>query len=247
MVTHPELALLVQRIQVGENVYAYAMMRKGQDRYDLAIVINEQTSPDDYRRAWTAIDRAREQLRRLQGDNPRDAILQLRVYAATLYRRWGYQPSEIAMQFNYDCLIHLCRAVLALHHESFGNPDVFASHAFRLLKAMRVKDNDILMFLDDGLRAIERGQTPWVLTKGPVSAKRVKYTIEQLLHEMDTSAVILTEALPTRAVPLSNLSDEDHDRAKAMADSLLTAVKRNGLDRLMKAHKRVLESGENPV
>lgn len=178
--------------QLSEGVYA-RLLRNKDGRWELAVIIGDDTSAEELRKAWAAIDRERTGLRRIQGSDMQ------KVYNSLMYRyeymkAAGWSYTAIAMDANYDCLVNLCGA--AEEVADADAPEIISvglSNAFHLLKALRMKDEEILNdWLLPGLRDIKAGTAPWALDdRGPVSRLRVRDALRQWRQEQERGQIVV--------------------------------------------------------
>lgn len=165
-------------------------LTKQDARIELALIIDEDTSAEELRQAWSEIDYLRENLRKIQGNDmnrlPRSL---LHNYSQLKAHGWSY--NAIAMDINFDCFVNLC--IAAGDAASLGDPRRSASYigAVHLLRAMRIKDQDILSWLTVGLKEIKDGKAPWGPESGPVDGLRVRDSLRQWKRELDKGRVII--------------------------------------------------------
>jgi hypothetical protein len=133
-----EQILSTSLLPLSKGVRARILERED-NRLELAIIISEDTSAEDLRKAWSAIDGVRTQLRRQQGSNMNELQNAL-LYGYSEMKANGWSYNAIAMDINYDCVVNLCRAA-----KEIPDPDAdrieseWLSNTFHMLKALRMK------------------------------------------------------------------------------------------------------------
>lgn len=217
-----ELVISTSSFRINERIRA-RFLRPKNGRIELAIIISDEASAEDLRSAWATIDRLRTRLRRFQGSDMQ------RVYPALVYnyaemnaRGWSY--GLIAMDINFDCTVNLCRAADQL--PDLNQPILDASglsQAIVLLRAVRMKDEDILFWVLPALEEIKAGRAPWPLNAGPVDAQRIRDTLRQWEKEQQTEKVVIkcppqhNESKDAKA--LSGANRLHHQQAKELLRS----------------------------
>jgi hypothetical protein len=224
---------------LSERVYGRYVI-EGDGRVQLDVIIRSSTRAEDLRTAWGAIDSARERLRELQGDKPDNLITSIRLNKAIMHFVEGFSYAEIAMDVNYHCLVHLCRAANA--QEAGLTPEVIEAldWASVFLKAMRMKDNVIVDWLAAGLEEIEKGFAPWKVTDGPVDKQRVRDAIRQLRREAESKRLIIKSKPKTVSVPASEIQLDVPAKQK-VEELLRREPDAGGLDKLEKAYEAYTE------
>jgi hypothetical protein len=133
-------------------------------------------------------------------------------------RGWSY--GAIAMDINFDCLVHVCRAaeeIVALDAPVISS-DGF-SNAALLMRVMRIKDEDILAWLLPAIKEVKQGHAPWPLNGGPITAQRVRDTLRQWDNERSTQVVVVKTPPEHRVVPtqtIATVNGNHTERAKAL-------------------------------
>lgn len=166
-------------------------LARGDGNIELAIIINDNTTAEELRKAWTAIDKARTELRDIQGsdmDNPDNALM----YSYTDMKEKGWSYCAIAKDINYDCLFNICNAVEYVPDLEKRMINMMAfSKAFQLLKLMQMKDKDILNYLIPALEDIYEERAPWNLDTGPVDGSRVRDALRHWRRKQQTKKVVI--------------------------------------------------------
>jgi hypothetical protein len=80
-----------------------------------------------------------------------------------MYLHDGYRPVEVAMDYNYDALINICRVVIAMTEQNRHDEVEAATTVYWLLKAIRMKDKEIVEWVNKGLSDVRAGSCPWNL------------------------------------------------------------------------------------
>jgi hypothetical protein len=230
--------------KIGENVYARVIVEKGQ-RAELAIIINDETSAEQLREAWTEIARCREQLRQLHGDGPNDLVTLLRFRHAQMYLG-GARYVDVAMDTNYDCLVNLCRAALLYDEGDVAGTRAFMAIAQAQLRALRMKEAAVAEWTWRGLAAIREGRAPWTVTAGPADDGRVRDSIRQFKRDLETERLII-KAPPNTKPGLFDAAEID-SRAQELANKLLAQEPESGgMSPFMESVKRRhFKRRENP-
>ncbi|MDQ1557939.1 MAG: hypothetical protein QOD32_999 [Pyrinomonadaceae bacterium] len=214
-----EQILSTSSLPLSKGVRKRVLTRKD-NRRELAVIISEDTSAEDLRKAWAAIDRARTQLRRQQGSNMNELHNAL-LYGYSEMKVNGWSYNAIAMDINYDCIVNLCRAA-----NEIPDPDAprieseWLSNTVHMLKALRMKDKEILSWLIPGLKEIKAGSAPWALDSGPVEGLRVRDALRQWRQEQTAERVVVKASPKSRLMPLKEL-EEKNKEVWQMANNLL--------------------------
>lgn len=236
-----EIMVSSRRIRIGQGVFA-RFLRGQKGRIELAIIVTEETSAEGLREAWQNIDRLRENLRKYQGTNMNDVYAALRYnYAYMKENGWSY--NLIAMDINYDCIVNLCRAAEEI--EDINQPRISSnglSYAIFLLRAMRMKDDDILNWLIPGIQEIKQGNAPWSLDSGPVDGQRVRDTLRQWEKEQEAEKVVIKAPPEYKMKEVSEISASNKDY-KIKAKELLNKDYPGAIERYQQTLRKLLEEG----
>jgi hypothetical protein len=130
----------------------------------------------------------------------------------------GWSYTAIAMDANYDCLVNLCGAAQEL--ADTDAPEIISvglTNAFYLLKALRMKDEEIFNdWLMPGLHAVQDGEAPWALDdRGPVSWLRVRDALRQWRQEQEKGQIVVKAPPKSRCGHLPATSHADTRSKKA--------------------------------
>lgn len=197
------------------------VLRNKDGRLELAVIIGDDTTAEELRKAWLAIDKGRTHLRKLQGSDMQ------KTYNALMYRyehmkATGWSYNAIAMEANYDVLVNLCGA--AEEVPDVNVPVIISkdfSNAYHLLKAFRMKDQEILNdWLIPGVQDIHEGKAAWALDdRGPVSSLRVRDALRQWRQEQEKMQIVVKAPPKSRLKSIERIRHTDTRGQKA--DELL--------------------------
>jgi hypothetical protein len=206
--------------KLSKGVYV-RLLRNKEGRLELAVIIGDDTSAEELRRAWPILDRERTRLRRVQGSDMQTTYNVL-MYRYEHMKATGWSYGAIAMDANYDCLVNLCGA--AEEVPDADAPVIISrgfSNAYHLLKVFRMKDEEIINdWLIPGLHAIHEGAAPWALDdRGPVSWLRVRDALRQWRQEQESGQIVIKAPPKSRTEDLQEAGPVDTRTQKA--DELL--------------------------
>lgn len=151
------------------------IMRNTEGKLELAVIIDEETTAEELREAWPGIVKVRTLLLEVQGTDMRKSKNAL-IYGHAQRKACGWTYADIARDINYDVLFHVCHGHLEFEE---SNESTAIGMAVVLLQTMHMKDNEILMWLEDGLHEIQEGRLPWSPDDGPVDWLRVRDALRQ--------------------------------------------------------------------
>lgn len=238
-----------EKVFVSENVYARFIKEKDK-RKELAIILNDDTTSEQLRNAWPKIAILKEQLFQHQGSDPHDPLNALRLKMATSYLVEGLSYAEIALEFNHDCLVGLCKVALDIENGTHANiPD----HMFQAqihLKAARMKDEDVASWTWGCLKDILDGRAPWTLDRGPISKQRIRDAIRQFEREHESEKFLLKEPVRMEKVAVQEIASIENPGLD-LANRLLEGEPNSGgltrlSDALTRALKKQNKGVENP-
>jgi hypothetical protein len=92
--------------------------------------------------------------------------------------------------------------------------------AYALLKTMRMKDSDIRSWLAAGVDDIKRGEAPWSVDHGPVTAERVREALRQFERDLKSGKIVIKEGPKRETVSLDEIAAKN-DQFLLKAESLL--------------------------
>ena len=200
---------------LSAGVYGRILKNKN-GRLELAVIIGDNTSAEDLRNAWSAIDRVRAQLRALQGSNLQSAENAL-TYRLAHMKAAGWSYNALAMDVNYDCLVNLCNAAEEI--PDLNAPELRSaglSNAATLLRAVRMKDDEILYWLLPALQEIKNGNAPWPLDGGPVDGLRVRDTLRQWQREQEAGRIVVKGPPKSRSASIETLDNKRGRKAEEL-------------------------------
>jgi hypothetical protein len=192
------------------------------NRFELVIVIDENTQSSLYRKAWTNIDQQRFALLKYQGTDLStlsgidQAYNNRFIYEYNKLVERGISYRMIANDINFDLSVHL--TFWAIKKKEIDPEEVFDGltglfRFYKLCEIFRVKDCE--SWINPGLSEIDEGRAPWTPESGPVSKQNVIDTIKQWRKNLADGKVVI--------VPPSEAPVDD----KIIQQSLIDQV-RNG-------------------
>ena len=107
--------------------------------------------------------------------------------------KWSYE--FIAQDINFDVLCNLVRVIHELPSDTAPENHESYLSAYFLLRTMRMKESDIGSWLAAGLEDIKKGQAPWSVDRGPVTAARVREALRQFEKIFNQEKLLLKERL----------------------------------------------------
>jgi hypothetical protein len=225
---------------VRRGVHARYLRNKN-ERIEIAIIINDETSAEDLRDAWAAIDRIRTKVRKLQGSDM-DRIHNALMFSYSQMKKNGWSYSTIAMDINYDCMVNLCQAILESEQ---SNIPVTMTNGFMsavtLLRVMRMKEKDIEKWLGEAVEEIKAGGAPWALDSGPVDPQRVRDATRQWERRQDSQQVIIKEPPKYQIMPVTDLVEKNKEQNQ-MAQDLLNHSFPGSLSKYDEIVRKILET-----
>lgn len=231
----------IEKIQVGKNVWI-RVMYESDKHAEVAVVIKDGTTIDQVRAAWPSVCAIRKQLLSVQGSDPNDALTAIRLDRYLMHRK-GFSYAEIAMEVNYDCLVHLCAVYLAIDHDDLDEASKRLSYLDLNLQAVRLKNRDLDAWVGKALDDIDAGNAPWTLDKGLVDKEQIRAANRQLDRDQARGKFRILHAPRTRDVNWENVR-KVNDPPESLADKLLSrAPDSGGLKRYLDAIARVNATG----
>ena len=225
---------------LGNGIYGRYLKNK-QGRLELAIIVDDDVSQNDFRQVWTKIDIARQKLLEHQGSNMKLIhLLSLNKFSLIIQENYSY--AEVAMDTNYDCLVNLCRAVISLNNGDKKGMSEDILVTFMHLKALRMKDKEIFQWINLGLKEIQSGRAPWTLDQGPVDKQRVRDALRQFSRDIVNGKIIIKSTPPVEYVPVSEIANKPQNKnPRLMAQKLLRREPNSGgYERLRACHEHHL-------
>ncbi len=176
-------------------------------RLELAIIIDDDTSAEELRKAWPAIDQARKRLLDFQGTDFAMFRNHLKYQLAYMLLRERFSYAEVAMNANYDCLVNLCWVVDKTNQGLSDDAHRHYWAAHELLDSMGMKKQAIDKCLKAAIEEIQQGRVPWSLVDGPIRKQRVVDTLRQIGREIESEKTVIKELPKPDYMPLSTLNE----------------------------------------
>ena len=164
------------------------LILKSNGRIEFVIVIDDKTTLDNLKEAWKVnIPLVRELLHQHQGTdfkNPKNVFIYL--YAIMKSNGWTYK--RIAQEINFEIISNLETAVEQLNN---GDEPTFLDYAFLKLKSLRMKDEVINRWLENGMNDVREKRTPWTEDTGPVAWVRVREALRQFEKDIKSGKIVI--------------------------------------------------------
>lgn len=216
-----EIVKTTDLFPVSDNLSA-RFLKQGSGRMELALIIGDAVSAEELRSAWPKIDTLRTRLRENQGTDLNQAKFSF-LYNYYQMHKNGWSYNLIAMDLNYDCLVNLCQASdEIIDIDSTCTKSLGYIGAYQLLKSVRMKEKDILDWLNSGLKEIQNGNCPWPPQTGPVDKQRVRDALRQWEREELSQKIVVQQPPETKMVPPQSLETPAMQRYNQMAQNLLS-------------------------
>jgi hypothetical protein len=214
-----ETLISTSKKSIGKGI-SLRLVRSKNAKAELAIIVGDAATAEDLRKAWPIIDRARTEIRQVQGSpmNRIDNALIFSYGEMRILGKWSYE--FIAQDINFDVLVNLVRAVTQVPEGATPDSQEGYVSAYVLLKTMRMKDSDIRSWLAAGVEVIERGEAPWSVDRGPVTAARVREALRQFERDLESGKIVIKEAPKTATVSVSEIAAKN-DEVISKAEALL--------------------------
>jgi len=169
-----------EKFKIGNRLSLRILQENEDARYELAIILDDDTRRVDWEESWIEISNIHRVLLNLQGANVQDFDTNIRLHIRAMNRIGGFSYTEIALWLNLITLYHLIYICKGL--ESSDDQSVI-EHGNRLQsiwRALQMKADLMAVSFRSGFQNYKEGRIPWTLNNGPVSDRRVKDSIRDL-------------------------------------------------------------------
>lgn len=151
------------------------------------IVLDDSTTAKELRESWGKVDAARQELKLLQGSDPKQFSVSLMATLVEQKKKWSY--GVLAKDLNFDALTYL----LWLSDESKGAKEQIAGSIIfvNLFDTLGFKNEDLREWLQEGKNKIKQGRAPWGVSNGPITRIRVVHAFERYQDEIKSMKIVL--------------------------------------------------------
>jgi hypothetical protein len=178
------------KLHVGNGVYV-RYQKQERERWELAIVVTDETNLEEVERVWPDIKERLAVLRQAQGSDiysRLDVLIQLLRLQRKVELHQSY--SEIADDMNEEFFGHLYGVVGYWREGKLARARTYFQAAWVMLTASRMKDEKISEVISSTLQTIlEQGEL--LEDSGPIDAQRVRDMLRQLERELDTGKIVI--------------------------------------------------------
>ena len=183
------------REQIAEGIGGrFLLLENG--RLEFVIIIDDSTLHKHYRDAWMEIDRARFFIRNSQGTDLEvssktvEALHNNFKYELLNLKDTKYSYGKIAKLINFDLLVHLLRLSDENENNNKKKTAVRTTLINTFFDIFKVKTDDQLVWIEEGLYRIKLGKAPWSLEKGPIQPWKVRDAIRQWKKDIISKKVV---------------------------------------------------------
>ncbi|NLF50092.1 MAG: hypothetical protein GX577_03060, partial [Leptolinea sp.] len=158
-------------------------------RWNLHVIVDEQTKADELRKLWSVIDVAKEQIKQYQGSDSRIFSIEFLRFLDDQNKKEGISYQKLAYDANFDVLLYFLWAIDKRptdpsHCRIATN---YYRNMFEVLGISKIKSESRE---SEAREYLSQGKLPWGICYGPFAGENVRASLRQYRKDISNGKII---------------------------------------------------------